>query len=169
MIYAGLFLFLAAAFISDLRTMRIPNALNGGAVLIGLSLNAAANGWNGLAGSGLGLLAGFGIVLLLHLIGAVGAGDVKLFAAIGAFSGAAFALSVLMYAILFAGGIGLVIAIYQRKLLPTLKVVAGSTVLLLTLRDASAITRWNRGTALHFPFMAAVMPGAVTAYAAWYW
>ncbi|KIL40170.1 hypothetical protein SD70_15210 [Gordoniibacillus kamchatkensis] len=169
MTYAGLFVFLAAALIADLRSMRIPNVLNGAGAIAGLALNAASGGWNGLAGAGLGLLAGFGVVLLLHLVGAVGAGDVKLFAAVGAFTGAAFALSALVYSILYAGFIGLLLALFRRKLAPTLKNAAGSTFLLLTLRDPTALTHWRSGGALQFPFMAAVVPGALTAYAAWYW
>jgi prepilin peptidase CpaA len=169
MLHTVLFLFLAAAFFTDIRSMRIPNGLNGAAVLAGLALHAASGGWQSLAESGLGIVAGFGVVLLLHLAGAVGAGDVKLFAAIGALSGAAFTLSALAYSILYAGFFGLALAVLRRKLVPTIKDAAGSTLLLLTLRDVSAFTRWRSGAGLQFPFMAAVFPGAVTAHIAWYW
>jgi prepilin peptidase CpaA len=169
MLHTVLFLFLAAAFFTDIRSMRIPNGLNGAAVLTGLVLHAAFGGWRSLAESGLGVVAGFGVVLLLHFAGAVGAGDVKLFAAIGALSGASFTLSALAYSILYAGCFGLVLALFRRKLAPIIKDVAGSMLLLLTLRDTSAFTRWRSGTGLQFPFMAAVLPGAVTAYIAWYW
>lgn len=46
-----------------------------------------------------GLGTGFGFMLILYWMGAVGAGDVKLFGLIGAWTGAAFAWQSALYSI----------------------------------------------------------------------
>lgn len=77
----------AIATVTDLRSRRIPNWLVIPFLLLGVGVSVWLQGWHGLgqsaAGMGLGLLI-FGI---LFLLGGMGAGDVKLFAAIGAWIG----------------------------------------------------------------------------------
>jgi prepilin peptidase CpaA len=71
----------------DLAVRRVPNWLNVAVCVGGLTARAAMGGWTGL---GLGLAgAALGLVLLYALFEArwIGAGDVKLFAAIGAWLG----------------------------------------------------------------------------------
>ena len=80
-------LVLAVATYTDLRSRRIPNWLVLPFFGIGVAVSLAWHGWHGLgqslSGAGLGLLL-FGI---LFLMGGMGAGDVKLCAAIGAWIG----------------------------------------------------------------------------------
>jgi len=102
---------LACAVVMDLRLRRIPNRL----VLAGLVLAVLMHGARlgagqpSLAGAAwwsplVGLLAGGAALLPLYLMGATGAGDVKLLAVVGAFTGAATALSAVLYTLL-AGGV----------------------------------------------------------------
>jgi prepilin peptidase CpaA len=72
----------------DVRYRRIPNAFVLATLVGGLAINGFYGGFSGLAGSLGGLLLAFGMMFLLHLFGAMGAGDVKLFGAIGAVLGA---------------------------------------------------------------------------------
>jgi prepilin peptidase CpaA len=77
----------AAAAAADLAWRRIPNALNVGILLFALALRAvdggiASVGW-GLAGAGIGLVLMFPLFAKRWL----GAGDVKLAAALGAWVG----------------------------------------------------------------------------------
>lgn len=71
----------------DIRYRRIPNSLVLPLLLSGLLLGFLTAGVPGLIASAQGLLLGFGLMLLPHLLGALGAGDVKLFAALSAVLG----------------------------------------------------------------------------------
>src|SRR3569832_1642185 len=78
-----------AAFIMyyDLRYRRIPNILVLSLLIGGLTINISFGGFGGALAS----LEGFGLaflpMFLIHLFGAMGAGDVKLFAAVGSVIG----------------------------------------------------------------------------------
>jgi prepilin peptidase CpaA len=88
----------------DIRERRIPNRITGPAILAGLLLHGIYGGWSGLGGSALaGLIAG-GIFLVFFLAGGMGAGDVKLMAAVGCFAGLA-SLSSVMISTVIAGAI----------------------------------------------------------------
>lgn len=81
---------LVLAAILDCRTLKIPNWLTGGGLLLGLAGSALfpvqmGMWWSGsLAGAGVGLL----LMLPLYALKSTGAGDVKLMAMAGAFLGA---------------------------------------------------------------------------------
>ena len=87
------------ATITDLRSRRIPNWLVLPFLVAGVAACAWLHGWHGvgqsLAGAGLGILL-FG---LFFLMGGMGAGDVKLCAAVGAWIGP----SQLMVALVLTG------------------------------------------------------------------
>lgn len=86
--FAALFVPLAVAIAyMDVRYRRIPNKLVLLALIGGLSLNTIFGGWHGLIVSVSGCALAFGLMFLFHLFGTMGAGDVKLFAAIGAIFG----------------------------------------------------------------------------------
>ncbi len=81
------FTFLVIASVSDIRSRRISNRLNGCAAGVGLVLHGVLGGWDGLLFS----LAGFGVGLaalfLPFAAGMIGGGDVKFSAAAGTFLG----------------------------------------------------------------------------------
>lgn len=75
------------AAVFDFRSRRIPNWLCVAGFVAGVGANAAMGGWAGVKGSLMGFAAGFGLYLALHLLHAMGAGDVKLMGAVGAIAG----------------------------------------------------------------------------------
>jgi prepilin peptidase CpaA len=110
-----------AAAVFDARQRRIPNWLTLSGVLSGLALNtllyAIPGLWMSLQGIGLALL----IYFPLHALHALGAGDVKLMAAIGAFTGPADWLAVFVLTALFGGILALVVIAAQGRLLRTFR------------------------------------------------
>src|SRR4029077_1700113 len=93
----------ACAAISDVRQRRIPNLLTYPAMVAGLLLQGMLHGWKGLLlGAGGGLIFG-GVFLLFYLVRAMGAGDVKLAAALGCIVGVSASWHV-MFTTAIAGG-----------------------------------------------------------------
>lgn len=82
-----LMLILLLAVVSDLRSRKIPNRLTFPAVLAGILYHAGVGGWRGLLFSLEGMLLGLALLGVFYLLGGMGAGDVKLMAAVGSFLG----------------------------------------------------------------------------------
>ena len=75
------------ATVTDLRSRRIPNWLVFPFMVTGVLLAGWLGGWHGLAQSLEGFGLGAAIYGVLHMLGGMGMGDVKLCAAIGAWIG----------------------------------------------------------------------------------
>ena len=118
----------------DLRTRRVPNPLTMGLAATGVAYAGFGIGGLSLGASLAGLALGLALMLPGHLIGATGAGDVKLFAAAGAFVGPAHILTAFIYTALAGGGIALVISLWRRRLRQTV----GGTALLIATAGANA-------------------------------
>jgi prepilin peptidase CpaA len=92
----------------DVRYRRIPNPFVVATFLAGVAMNAIFGGLQGaytsLAGCGLA----FVLMFMLHIFGAMGAGDVKLFAAIGAVTGAHLVLPTFLVVVLTGGLLAIV-------------------------------------------------------------
>ena len=95
---------LAIAVLTDLRRHRIPNTLTLAGLLCALSLQLITSGLAGLGAGVLGALVGTACFLPFWLLRGMGAGDVKLLAAVGAFLGPHGAFYAAMFS-LIAGGL----------------------------------------------------------------
>jgi prepilin peptidase CpaA len=113
-IWAPLICALAVAAVIDARQRRIPNWLTFGLMLAGL-IRAAFMGSHNFSHALLGILVGGAIPLVLYMISAVGGGDVKLLAAIGAWVGPGPAILIFMVQALLGLVIVLTQAIAQRR------------------------------------------------------
>lgn len=87
MIRFGLEALVVVAAILDVRSRRIPNWLTLPGIIAGIAANTWLQGWAGLKLSLLGFGAASLVYGVLFALRAMGGGDVKLMAAIGAFSG----------------------------------------------------------------------------------
>jgi prepilin peptidase CpaA len=76
-----------AACVWDLRTQRIPNVLTLSAAVAAIAFHAATTGWSGAGFSVSGWLVGTLLFFPFFAVRGMGAGDVKLLAAFGAWLG----------------------------------------------------------------------------------
>lgn len=124
----------AAAAGIDLRTRRVPNALTAALAAIGAVL--AVTGLSGVsviaAAAGLGV--GLALMLPGFLFGATGAGDVKLFAAMGTLVGPAHILRAFVFTAVAGGLLAVAVAARRGRLQQTL----GRTAGLVASRGATA-------------------------------
>lgn len=150
-------LLLGVALVFDLRYRRIPNWLIAVGLISGFACSLlpsdglSAKGLGsvyGMSGSFFGMLTGFAIMLPFYLLRAMGAGDVKLVAVVGAFLGPPQTGGMVLLTFLAGGVFSLLAALLSRSLpgvMANLRLM-GSVVLTgrmtgLSLRDVATTGR----------------------------
>lgn len=98
------------ACVSDLRTRRIPNVLTFGAAAAALLFHFATGGVDGGVASISGWVVGLALLLAPYALGSMGAGDVKLLGALGAWLGPGDTVWLALYTGIAGGAIAFVIA-----------------------------------------------------------
>lgn len=119
---------LVTAIGTDLRSSRIPNWLTFSATGFALVGHAWLSGFPGALFSVAGLGTGLGLFLLIYCCGDIGAGDVKLMAAIGALIGPYGALLSGLLAIMVGGLYALGAMCYQWGFAGTRQKLADATI-----------------------------------------
>jgi prepilin peptidase CpaA len=143
----------------DLRSRRVPNWLTLGIAVAGLTLAATRVSGLSLAGAVAGLALGLAVMLPGHLIGATGAGDVKLLAAFGTMLGPKATVLAFLYAAL-AGGVLAVLVAMQRR---TLDVTLARTAVLVRSRGANVEEIERASSDNRFAYAPAIAIGALVA------
>lgn len=87
----------------DVCYRRIPNPFVLATLAVGILVNVIFGGFNGALASLGGCALAFTLMLALHIFGAMGAGDVKLFAAIGSITGVQLVLPTFIVVALTGG------------------------------------------------------------------
>src|SRR6266852_6160768 len=137
---------LVTAMCTDLRSSRIPNWLTFPTMGFALVAHVWMDGLQGAIFSLAGLGAGLGLFLILYVSGSIGAGDVKLMAAVGAIMGPYGALLSGLLAIMVGGLYALGAMCYQWGFATTgRKLVSAAQGALLTGGKA-----WTQELALPF-------------------
>lgn len=109
------------AAVTDVRRGKIPNVLTYTAMLAGLLAQTAWHGLRGLVLSFAGGVLFGGVFLLLYLVRAMGAGDVKLATALGCIVGLGASVQ-LMLAVAISGGVLAVLhMVFKRRTAETLR------------------------------------------------
>jgi prepilin peptidase CpaA len=106
--------------VSDLRSARIPNWLTYSGVLAALLLRFGVMGWSGLKSGAAGMLVAGVIFFVLFVVGAMGGGDVKLMASVGAWAGSGHVIAVLLAAALAGGALAIFYMLFRQGLRTTL-------------------------------------------------
>jgi prepilin peptidase CpaA len=109
----------ASSALVDYYTRRIPNPLTLGVAAFGLLLAAARLSSLTITQALMGFAVGLALMMPGHLIGATGAGDVKLFAALGTLLGPKAIAMAFLYTALAGGALAIVVAMQRRLLRET--------------------------------------------------
>jgi len=149
----------AVACFFDIRERRIPNLLTFPAMAVGLCANAILGGTGGLLKSGLGLAAGFLILLLPFALNWVKGGDVKFAAAIGAVKGWPFVGWALLFGALWGGFLACFLLLRRRRLKEATKKAMGFMIAALLLKETKFVADPRGG---YLPYGVALALGAIT-------
>ena len=95
----------------DLRMRRIPNLLTFGGALAAIGYAVAVGGFAGFESAAGGWLLGAALFFPFFALGGMGAGDVKLLAALGAWVGPNDAVWLAMFAAMAGGVMGFIVAL----------------------------------------------------------
>lgn len=159
-LWAPLIIGLAVAVICDLRSRRIPNLLSVALAAAGFVMMTWVSGWSGAGNALAGLAVGLLALLPLYALGGMGAGDVKLMAACGAWLGWKLALVAVVVTYL-AGGV-LAVVVVGWTLVTKTGLSLGS-IASFTLSSPRALLRTVSGTT--FPYALAIASGCIYAIA----
>ena len=107
--------------VTDVRTARIPNRLTYTALLAALPLRTVLLGLSGLKSGAIGMLVAGGLFLLLYTLGAMGGGDMKLMAAVGAWVGSTEVMTLILAAALAGGVLAIGRIIFRNMVGETLR------------------------------------------------
>lgn len=154
---------LVAATVIDLRSRRIPNLLT--AAMSGIGLAMAATGISGIGPKA--AVAGFALGLLLmmpgYLLGATGAGDVKLMAAVGAVVGPVLVVTAFLFTAVAGGILAVIVAAKRGRVAAALtgtgRLIAAPTAVKREIRGASSAHRFAYGPAIAIGSILAALVG----------
>jgi prepilin peptidase CpaA len=151
----------------DLVSFRIPNALIVSGFVLALLMHALVPGGLGLAQSLAGAGVGLAGLLPFYLARAMGAGDVKLLAMIGAFVGPLDAFGCVLGTYLVGMALALAVAMYAgvvRKALRNLRLAAYATIARLASVEGPAFDPLV-DTAARLPYTLAIALGTAGFFA----
>ena len=143
----------------DLRERRVPNTMTFGIAGLGLALAAFHATEIGVVSALAGLGVGLALMLPSHVIGATGAGDVKLLAAFGTLLGPGRTGMAFLYTAIAGGALALIVAARRRRMR-------------VTIERTTALLKQSAGTAAEiehprednrFAYAPAIVAGALAA------
>lgn len=138
-LYGILVVTLITSSITDILQRRIPNLVTLPTVLVAVLTYSLIGGLNGFLFSLAGAGAGFLFFLVPYLMGGMGAGDVKLMAAVGAVLGFNAALVSLLFIAVSGGIIAVGLMVHRGTFKQTIAKIGASFLLLGAHGDASLL------------------------------
>lgn len=111
---------LAVATVIDLKSRRIPNVLTASMTGLGILLAAVGASGTSVPASILGFFLGLLFMMPGYALGATGAGDVKLMAAVGAIVGPALVIPAFLFTSIAGGVLAIIVAARRKRLGATL-------------------------------------------------
>lgn len=156
---------LCNAVLLDLATQRIPNWLTLGIAISCLLLQTWFGQWQGLSLAVSGLLVGLLCFMPSYLLGAMGAGDVKLMAAVGTALGPWNVFVTALLTVIIGGFIALVYIGLRGGLRNLFHRYGCMLTMLVQLRPQYLPPAANEAAAQRFPYALAIASG--TALSVW--
>jgi prepilin peptidase CpaA len=147
---------LGTAVVIDVRSRRIPNWLTAGIAAAGFGI-ACGGGQVTPMQATLGMAIGLLLMLPGHVIGATGAGDVKLMAAVGSVVGTGSILSVFLYTAVAGGALAVAVAVKRGQLQQTVV----DTTRLVTAPAGARVAIESSGRANRFAYGPAIALGTL--------
>ncbi len=105
----------------DIRTRRIPNLLTGSSLALALMFHLGAGGWRQMGLAAAAGLVGGAVFFFFFLAGGMGAGDVKLMAAVSSIAGFGHLQEIFLATVLTGGVFALFLAVTRGRLKSTLR------------------------------------------------
>jgi prepilin peptidase CpaA len=152
-----------ASAIVDLWSRRVPNKLTLGVAALGVTLAALGLSGHSLLAALGGLLVGLLVMLPGHVIGATGAGDVKLLAALGTLLGPSGIAVAFLYSAIAGGVLALMVASRRQVLRETV----GRTAALVRTGGGNVAAIEDRSKNNRFAYAPAIAIGALAAALGW--
>lgn len=155
-------LLLLISVYTDVRYRKILNAVTLPFAVAGLVLNIVSRGWAGVLFSVGGIAMGLTLFFLSAFLGRIlGAGDCKLFAAVGALQGWNMLLWCILYGLAAGGVIAIIVALARGVLRPALTRVWQSVYFRACHNTPMDIT--SSGEKMRLPYALAIAVGCFAA------
>jgi prepilin peptidase CpaA len=152
----------AAACVTDLYRRRVPNVLTFAGAAAAIVYHLLASGVSGLPTAMAGCVAGVGVFLPFFLLRGMGAGDVKLLGALGAWVGVRDVLWIAAYTVICGGIMAVVVASWHGQLRRSLRNV-GFVVLFWRVAGIRAVPQvtLEESSGLRLPYAVPILAGAI--------
>lgn len=157
-----LMIILIISFLTDLIQRKVLNIITFPSMIAGFIYHTFTNGWDGFLFCLSGFLLGFALLFIPFLMGGMGAGDVKLLAAVGALKGPTFVFYTFFFTALIGGVIALLILVRKKKIWSLLKQIVFSLMIRDKTVSISQMTATNQSVS--FPYGIAIVLGTFCAY-----
>lgn len=153
----------ACALFIDFRSHRIPNWLVMATLLAGWLLLAIESGFAGLLSGISGALVGLAGLMPFYLLRAMGAGDVKYMAAIGAHLGPALVFQAVVTTIIAGGALGVLFVLFKGGIAELSSRYANIARISLVMRRPQYIPApEGSAAAQRFPYSSAIVLGTLS-------
>ncbi|MEH7333228.1 prepilin peptidase [Neobacillus drentensis] len=155
-----LILSLLISLYTDIKNRKILNTVTFPTLIFSFLYHIWTNGFDGFLFSGKGFLTGLCLLIIPYILGGMGAGDVKLMAAIGALMGTSFVFYSFIYTALIGGVIALLLIIKTNGFRNTIKSFFFNVVFLRS-NLGSMILAKNKESSISFPYGVAIVLGTL--------
>ncbi|MBM7615828.1 A24 family peptidase [Alkaliphilus hydrothermalis] len=159
--YGLLIILISMSLYTDWKTNKIKNVIVYPFMVVGLILNLVVGGWIGGLQSFYGIGIPIVLLLIFYIVGAMGAGDLKLFAAIGALMGKDFVLKTMVVSFISGGFIALGLMIIRKNGRQRLKYLINYICMTIISGKINGYTQIKKDRDGKFPFAVAIFTGVM--------